>query len=59
MQTWLRSGSNCRVGRGRPGKFFRIAAASLEKPNKTWRHALARWLQNTSATDQKGSVRHG
>ena len=41
MQTWLRSGSNCRVGRERPGKFFRTDAAVPKKPNENGRFLLA------------------
>src|SRR5436190_13227306 len=53
MQTWLRSGSNCRVGRSRPGKFFRFRGAVSKKTNKTRRYALARRLQNTARRTRK------
>src|ERR1700678_3879861 len=44
MQTWLRSGSNCRVRRQRPGKFFRPSHAARRKPKKTGDFRLAQRL---------------
>jgi hypothetical protein len=41
MQTWLRSGSNCRVRGRRLGKIFRMPPAPLEKANKSGVIALA------------------
>jgi len=55
MQTWLRSGSNCRVGCISPGRFFRLPHAALTKANKTGSFSLARPLQHALATGQKGS----
>src|ERR1700761_5279333 len=34
-QTWLRSGSNCRGQRERPGKFFRLSFIARIKASKT------------------------
>jgi hypothetical protein len=45
MQTWLRSGSNCRVRAWLPGKIFRERPALREKPNKNAAFSLARRLQ--------------
>jgi hypothetical protein len=59
MQTWLKSGSNCRVDRWWPGKVFRMPRALLKKANKTWDFSLARRLHCERPTDQKGSVANG
>jgi hypothetical protein len=44
MQTWLKSGSNCRVDGVWPGKIFRVCRAALKKLNKTGTFSLARRL---------------
>jgi hypothetical protein len=59
MQTWLKSGSNCRVGAWRPGKIFRERRGALEKSNETGPFPLARRLHCLSSDGPERIRGHG